>query len=115
MDLGGFTGNSRGGRPAYHPMDEVDFEIQQRSEPTEPPTIHVFFLYIDLHRISQTNPHKVLAVEVEDQIRHLVRTAPLEDVEVAAVVEVSLRNLHQIPRCRDFGMKKGHCYDPSHL
>lgn len=35
VDLGGFTGNFRGGRPVYHPMDEIDFEIQQFSEFTD--------------------------------------------------------------------------------
>lgn len=32
MDSGGFTGNFYGGRPVYYPMDEIDFEIQQRDE-----------------------------------------------------------------------------------
>ncbi|KAF9792528.1 hypothetical protein BJ322DRAFT_1029752 [Thelephora terrestris] len=32
VDLGGFTGNIRGGMPVNHPMDEIDFEIQQWNE-----------------------------------------------------------------------------------
>jgi len=36
-DSRGFTGNSRGGRPMYHSTDEIDFEVQQWSESTEPP------------------------------------------------------------------------------
>ena len=31
-DFGGFTGNFRGGRPMYHPMEDIDFEIQQWGE-----------------------------------------------------------------------------------
>jgi len=34
--MGGFTGNFHGGRPVYHPMDEVDFDIQQWGELVNP-------------------------------------------------------------------------------
>ena len=32
VDMGAFAANFHGGRPAYHPMDEVDIDIQQWSE-----------------------------------------------------------------------------------
>jgi len=30
--MGAFAANFHSGRPAYHPMDEVDFDLQQLSE-----------------------------------------------------------------------------------
>ena len=115
-DFGGFTGNSRGGKPLYHSMDEVDFEIQQWGEPTKRLVTLIFLLSIDFHRTSQTNHRKAggtpLVVGVEDRLQNPAGTIPLEDVGVAVVVEVSLRNFHLLRRCRNFGTKKGRCCGP---
>lgn len=118
VDLGGFTGDFRGGRPVYHPMGEANLQIQQWSEPTKPVTARAFLPYVDLHPISQTNRHKAggtpLVIEVGERLRNPART-PLEDGEDTVAVEVLLRNFHPLHRCRDFGTKKDRCYGPSNL
>ena len=118
-DLGGFTGNFRGGRPAYHSMDEIDFEIQQWSELTRSLITRTRFPYIYHDSISQTNRHRVggtpPAVAVGDHPQYSMGITHLEDVEVAVVVEATPRNFRLLRHCRVSGMKNGHYYGPSNL
>ena len=54
MNPGGFTGNFHGGRPMYHPMDEVDLDIQQWSELPQSPYLPLIFTTTALPRRTAT-------------------------------------------------------------
>ena len=48
-------GNFHSGRPAYHPMDRVDFEVQQWGESTGALIAHACFFLTHYDPIPQTN------------------------------------------------------------
>jgi len=121
VESGSFMGNFRGGRPAYHSMGEIDFEIQQRSESTKFLIIrtHACSFHIHLGYFSQTNRRKtggtLPVAGDEGHPRNPMETTRLEVAEVAVVVEATPRNFHLPRHCQVSGTKNDRCYGLSSL